>query len=51
LTGHDSTFNIHLIGELNTRKINQRTKNAQTKVITDFSTSGFEKVILIQIEK
>jgi hypothetical protein len=50
LTGHDKVFNIHFIGELKIRNIKPRTKNAHTKVIIDFSTSGFENVIFIQIE-
>jgi hypothetical protein len=50
LTGQDTIFNNHFIGELNTQNINQRTKNAQTNVKIDFSTLGSAKVIFIQIE-
>ena len=51
LIGHDNVFSIHFIGELKTQNINPRTKKAQTKLIIDFSTSGFEKLILIPIEQ
>jgi hypothetical protein len=37
------------MGELKTRNINPSTKKVQTKVIIDFSISGFEKLIFIHI--
>jgi hypothetical protein len=50
LTGQDTIFNNHLIGELKTRKINPSTRNAPIKPITEFSTAGFENVIFIHNE-
>ena len=50
LTGQDTIFRSHFIGELKTRNINPRTRNAQTKLNIEFSISGFVKLIFIQIE-
>ena len=50
LTGQDKVFNIHLIGELKIRNINQSIKKAQINLIIEFSMVGLEKVILIHNE-
>jgi hypothetical protein len=51
LTGHDSVFNIHFIGELKTRKINPSIRNIQIKLIIELSVVGLENENFIHSEK
>ena len=47
LTGHDTVFRIHLIGELNIQKINPSTKKIPTRLTIE--SGEFNISILIQI--
>jgi len=50
LTGQDTIFNNHLIGELNTQNIKPSTRNAPTTPIIEFHIAGLVNVIFIHKE-